>query len=197
MLASFFQWTWRYLFLAAASVSIALHMWIRQSESPVWYVIPLWHRIMLPPSSTHIPKNLLPPTLFYLGHAFPGFCRIFGKQILLMSRCGYPNGKFSTPSTGASCARRISAPLPMLCPPFQQTYQPYCAFIWLSQWFGLTLQICSVQHQKQLRTLLMDTLLNPPEPLKSTLPQQAPTRWLHTQPPPPPGSSMWMFIWTI
>ena len=150
--------------------------------------------MMLSPPSTHPPTNLLPPTSCNLGHAFPSSCRRFGKRILLVARCGSPNGTFLTPSTGASCARRTSAPLPTWFPPFQQTYQPSCALIRFFQWVGLTLQIFYVRHIKQWRTLLMSTFSTPPQPLKSTLSRQAPNHWLHPRPPPSPGSSMWMFI---
>ena len=72
---------------------------------------------MLPPPSTHPPKNLLPPTPCNLGHAFPGACRIFWERILLMTQCGSPNGTFPTPSTSASCSLQTSVPLCTLCPP--------------------------------------------------------------------------------
>ena len=149
--------------------------------------------MMLPPPSTRPPTNLLPPTPFNLGHAFSGFCRSFEMRILLMVRCGSQNGTFPTPSTGNFCAWQTPTPLPTFCPPFQQTYQPSCELIWFCLWVGLNLQICYVRHQKQLRMLLMSTFSTPLRPSKSTLPQQAHTPWLHPQPPPPPGSIMWMF----
>ena len=152
---------------------------------------------MLPPPSTRPPKNLLPPTPCDLGHAFPGFCRRFGRRTLLMDRCGSLNGTFMTPSTGASCSRGTFLPLTMLFPHFQQTYPPSCELIWFCQWVGLTPQICSVRHRRHLRTSLMATLSTPLQPSRSTLPQQAPTTWIHPRPLLLPGSSIWMFIWTI